>query len=53
MVGPNIHKTEDGEATTSRPEPHSYLLGEINKIYEFVNAGGVMRTTPHRRQQPT
>ena len=42
----------DREAAMSRPEPHSYLLGEINKIYDFVKDGGVMRITPPRRQQP-
>ena len=42
----------DREAAMSRPESHPYLLGEINKIYNFAKEGGVMRITPPRRQQP-
>ena len=38
----------DRAAATSRPDAHSYLLGEINK---FVEDGAVVQNTPPRRQQ--
>ena len=39
-------------AATSTPEDLPYLLGEIRKIYKFVEDGAVIRNAPTRLQHP-